>query len=66
MDRLRAFMRAQHMAYRTEKTYCLWIRDFIRFHQMRRPEELGAPEVEAWLAYLAGHRSVAVNPRRRL
>lgn len=64
MDRLRAFMRAQHMAYRTEKTYCGWIRGYIRFHQMRHPKELGAAEVEAWLAYLAGHRSVAVNTQK--
>ncbi|WP_193163902.1 integron integrase [Microbulbifer hainanensis] len=64
MDRLRAFMRARHMAYRTEKTYCRWILDFIRFHQMRRPEELGPPEIEAWLAYLAGHRSVAINTQK--
>lgn len=26
MDKFRAFIRARQLAYRTEKTYCLWLR----------------------------------------
>ncbi|WP_237055824.1 integron integrase [Microbulbifer sediminum] len=64
MDRLRAFMRGRQLAYRTEKTYCGWIRDYIRFHKMRRPEEMGKPEVDEWLGYLATQRNVAVNTQK--
>lgn len=64
MDRLRAFIRARHLAYRTEKTYCLWVRDFIRFNDRRHPEKMGHKEVEAWLSYLANHRNVAINTQK--
>jgi integron integrase len=64
MDRLRAFIRARHLAYRTEKTYCLWIRDFIRFHGKRHPETMGAEEVNKWLSHLANNRNVAVNTQK--
>lgn len=47
MDRFRTFIRARHLAYRTEKTYCNWVREFIRFHDQRHPESMGAEEVNA-------------------
>ena len=64
MDRLRAFMRARHLAYRTEKTYCTWILDFVRFYQRRHPESVGAVEIDAWLSHLANKRHVAVNTQK--
>ncbi|WP_345548465.1 integron integrase [Microbulbifer aestuariivivens] len=64
MHRLRAFMRGRQLAYRTEKTYCLWIKDYLRFHKMRRPEEMGKAEVDAWLCYLASQRNVAINTQK--
>lgn len=64
MDRLRAFMRARHMAYRTEKTYCTWILDFIRYHKRKHPEQMGTDEVNAWLSHLANNRHVAINTQK--
>ncbi|PHQ15390.1 integron integrase [Marinobacter profundi] len=64
MDRFRAFIRARHLAYRTEKTYCNWVREFIRFHGKRHPESMGAEEVNAWLSHLANNRGVAVNTQK--
>ncbi|KEF30466.1 Integron integrase [Marinobacter nitratireducens] len=64
MDRFRAFIRARQLAYRTEKTYCLWVRDFIRFHGARHPETMGAEEVNAWLSHLANNRNVSVNTQK--
>lgn len=64
MDRLRAFMRAQHLAYRTEKTYCAWILDYIRYHGRKHPESLGPDHVQQWLSHLANHRGVAVNTQK--
>lgn len=64
MDRFRAFIRARHLAYRTEKTYCLWVRDFIRFHGRQHPETLAAQDVDAWLSYLANDRQVAINTQK--
>lgn len=64
MDRFRAFIRARHLAYRTEKTYCLWVREFIRFHNKRHPESMGPVEVNQWLSHLANNRNVAVNTQK--
>lgn len=64
MDQLRTFMRAKRLAYRTEKTYCTWILDFIRFHKRKHPDTMGEPEVDAWLSYLANQRNVAINTQK--
>lgn len=64
MDQLRAFMRAKHLAYRTEKTYCTWILDFIRFNARKHPEAMGEPEIDAWLSHLANQRNVAINTQK--
>ena len=64
MDQLRVFMRSRHMAYRTEKTYCFWIRNFIRFHRMTHPREMGAREIDKYLSYLATQRNVSVNTQK--
>lgn len=64
MDRLRAFMRMRNLAYRTEQTYCEWIVDYIRYHNMRHPEEMGPEEVTNWLNHLVNDRQVAVNTQK--
>ena len=64
MDRLRAFMRAKRLAYRTEDTYCRWIRDYIRFHGMQRPENLNSEHIDEWLRHLACDRSVTINTQK--
>ncbi|MEX0604130.1 MAG: phage integrase N-terminal SAM-like domain-containing protein [Marinobacter sp.] len=64
MDRFRAFIRTRHLAYRTEKTYCLWVRDFILFHSKKHPESMGSAEVNQWLSYLANKRNVAINTQK--
>ena len=64
MDQLRVFMRAKRLAYRTEKTYCTWILDFIRFHKRKHPESMGPEEVDAWLSHLASNRNVAINTQK--
>jgi integron integrase len=53
MDRVRQDMRERGYAYPTEKTYCLWIKRFIRFHSKRHPEGMGADEINAYLSFLA-------------
>lgn len=59
LDRLRLHMRTQGLAYTTEKTYIHWVRNFIRFHRRRHPEDMGAAEVDKYLSWLATHRQVS-------
>jgi len=58
-DQFRAVIRVNHYSIRTEKTYWYWIRYFIRFHEMKHPNDMGAHEVNAFLTWLAVHRNVA-------
>ena len=59
MDQVKRVLRVKHYSIRTEKTYCYWIRFFIRYSGMRHPAEMGATEVRAFLEYLAIERNVA-------
>jgi len=42
MSRLRAFIRIKNLAYRTEQTYCFWIKRYIKFHNMQQPQNMGS------------------------
>jgi Phage integrase, N-terminal SAM-like domain len=53
LDRVRDAIRLKHYSYRTEQTYVQWIRRFILFHNKRHPQEMGIPEIEAFLTHLA-------------
>ena len=53
LDQVRAAIRLKHDSIRTENAYVDWIRRFVLFHDKRHPNEMGAPEVEAFLTHLA-------------
>lgn len=59
IDRFRAAIRSRHYSRRTEKSYWFCIRYFIFHHNKRHPAEMGAPEVTAFLSWLATDRNVA-------
>jgi integron integrase len=59
LDALREQVRYMHYSIRTEQAYVQWARAFIRFHGMRHPSELGRPEFESFLTWLAVQRGVA-------
>ena len=53
LDQVRQQCRVRHYSLRTEEAYAYWIERFIRFHGIRHPNTMGAPEVEAFLTDLA-------------
>ena len=53
IDRVRATLRVKRYSLRTEKTYCYWIRFFIRFHGIRHPGTMAGEEVRQFLEHLA-------------
>ncbi len=59
LEQLRDAIQRRHYSSRTEETYVHWIKRFIYFSGRRHPRELGAPEVTAFLNYLAREREVA-------
>ncbi|MEM6797863.1 MAG: integron integrase, partial [Acidobacteriota bacterium] len=58
-------MRLRHLARRTEKSYLGWIRRYIHFHGRRHPQDLGGPEVSAYLTHLAAERNVSAATQRQ-
>ena len=61
LDQVRDALRVKHYSYRTEQAYVGWIRRFILFHDKRHPMEMGGPEVERFLTWLATDRTVAAS-----
>ncbi len=64
MDKFRAYIRSCNLSYSTEKTYCKWVVDYIRYHKMKRPEQLGDADIDAYLSELAVGRHLAVNTQK--
>ncbi len=58
-------LRRKHYSYRTEQAYLHWIKRFILFHNKRHPQEMDAPEIEAFLTHLAMHEHVAASTQNQ-
>jgi integron integrase len=65
LDQLRDVLRLKHYSYRTEQSYMDWVYRFIVFHNKRHPKDMGAPEIEAFLTYLAVQRKVAASTQNQ-
>lgn len=65
MNQVRGAIRSRHYSYRTEQAYVHWIKRFIHFHGLRHPQELGEPEVTAFLNHLGGS-GVAATTQNKL
>ena len=66
MDQVRETLRYYHYAYRTEQTYCKWIKRYLKFHEYRKhPTEMGAQEIESYLSHLATDEKVAAATQRQ-
>ena len=65
LDQVRDVIRRLHYSIRTEQADVDWIRRFILFHGKRRPAEIGAVEVEAFLTHLAAQGQVASSTQNQ-
>ena len=65
LDRVAAKTRLLHYSIRTEQAYVDWIRRFILFHNKRHPKDMGGPEIEAFLTYLAVEGEVAASTQNQ-
>ena len=66
MDQVCEVLRYYHYAYRTEQTYCQWIKRFLKhYNYSRHPSEMGAVEIEEYLSYLATRGEVAAATQRQ-
>lgn len=62
LDDVHRIMRLKHYSIHTERTYCDWIKQFVKFHRMSEKQQLfidSETKIEAFLTYLATDRNVA-------
>src|SRR2546430_16163659 len=64
-DQIRTAIRERHYSLRTEEAYVMWFKQFVRFHGLRHPKEMGREEVTAFLKHLSVERDVAVGTHRQ-
>jgi len=58
LERMRQALRSQHYSRRTEKTYLMWVRRFIFFHNVRHPSEMDEAETNTFLTHTICQRVV--------
>ena len=61
LDQVRERIRYLHYSLSTEKTYLYWVRFFVRWHGLKHPRDMEAPQVEAFLTMLATERKVSAS-----
>ena len=66
MDQVREVLRYHHYAFRTETSYCQWIKRYIHFFGGKtHPKELGPQQVERFLSNLATQGKVSASTQRQ-
>ena len=65
LDRVRGAIRTRHYSRRTEEAYAYWIRRYIVFHKKKYPSAMGAPEVTAFLTWLAVDQRVSASTQNQ-
>ncbi len=70
LDQVRHKCRVLHDSIRTESAYVDWVEKFLRFHRLtdgtwRHPQELGGPEIAAFMTHLAVHGKVAASTQNQ-
>jgi integrase len=56
MEQLSRAVRARRYSPRTEEAYSAWVRRYVRFHDLRHPDQLGHEEVNQFLTHLVVDR----------
>ena len=65
LEQVSDLLRLKHYSKRTEEAYVNWIRRYIMFHNKRHPNDMGIPEIEAFLTHLAVDRNVAASTQNQ-
>ena len=65
LDQYRDALRIKHYSARTEDTYISWVRGYIIHHNKRHPREMGAPEINQFLAHLANTREISASTQNQ-
>jgi len=65
LQQIRNEIRRRNYSYSTEKSYCSWVVQFVRFHKFTHPRELGEKQISAFLNHLVNDRDVAASTQNQ-
>jgi len=65
LDRLAQAIRVRNYSYRTEQAYRLWVKQYIRFHNLKHPEQLDITNVRQFLDHLALDKNVSPSTQHQ-
>jgi site-specific recombinase XerD len=65
LDQVRQAARLKHFSLRTERAYVQWVYRFVMYHGKRHPREMGAPEIQAFLTWLAVQQNVSASTQNQ-
>ena len=65
LDQLASAIQIRNYSLRTEQAYSMWVRQYIRFHNMVHPREMGEVEVGKFLTHLSVDRGVSLNTQNQ-
>jgi integron integrase len=65
LDRVRTAIRTRHYSRRTEEAYVYWIRRYIVFHRKTHPSSMGAPQISAFLTWLAVEQRLSASSQNQ-
>lgn len=65
LEQLAEKLQMKHYSRKTVTAYVTWCRRFILFHGKRHPREMGIPEIETYLTYLANQAKVAASTQNQ-
>ena len=58
-------IRTANYALSTERSYWNWIKDFIKFHKMRHPQNLTGDDISKFLSHLVMKKHVSVSTQQQ-
>lgn len=65
LHRLKKEIRRRNYSYSTEKNYSLWIKRYVRFHNLLHPAKLDEKDIVAFLNHLANNLNVAASTQNQ-
>lgn len=65
LDQMHQSMQSRHYSPRTERSYCNWVKRFIYYHNIRHPQEMSEPEINAFLTHLAVKEHVSASTQNQ-
>ncbi len=58
-------LQVRHYSHRTEEVYCFLVKRYVHFNDVRHPQEMSEPEINAFLTHLAVEEKVSASTQNQ-